>query len=117
MYSPLIVIGPAELEAVRASILSSWPGGIQREKVKNRNPEKADIGQPKCYNFKLNGNPFLMAGSKESATAVQRMAAQILHRYYNMGWKVLLLYMYRVMGRSRIFFNVCKIIRLRRCTY
>ncbi|XP_066921998.1 uncharacterized protein [Clytia hemisphaerica] len=79
----------AELEITRNAILRCWPGGIQREGPKNLDEEHPDVGEPKCYKFKLTGYPFTIGGSKENSTAVRRMATAMLFELYNLGWKLL----------------------------
>ena len=54
-------------------------------------PEQPDVGEPKCYKFKLNGFPFAVGTTKESSTAVRRMATNMLFNLYNVGWKVILI--------------------------
>lgn len=81
-------IGKAELEMARNAITQFWTGGIQREGPKNMDPEHPDVSEPKCYRFKLNGYPFTIGGTKETSTAVRRMATNMLFNLYNIGWKV-----------------------------
>lgn len=66
-------------------------------------PEHPDIsGEPKCYRFKLNGFPFTIGGSKESSTAVRRMATNMLFNLYNIGWKVsIILFKYAISNVHR----------------
>lgn len=93
------VTGKIELDIVRNAIIQFWPNGIQREGPKNLDPEHPpEVGQPKCYRFKLVGYPFTIGGSKENSTAARRMATSMLFNLYNAGWKVSFFYVIHFMN-------------------
>eukprot|EP00794_Sanderia_malayensis_P017978 gene17978-19775_t len=68
------------ISAVKEAILQHWLKGVQEETTK--------FGS--AHEFKLRGNPFYIASSAENAIKARKLACNILHRLYNIGWKLLI---------------------------
>ncbi|XP_078343323.1 uncharacterized protein LOC144629038 isoform X2 [Oculina patagonica] len=72
-----------EISIIRQVVEESWPKGIQEETFKMNG----------VYQFKLKGNPFSTVDTDESSTEAvdsRKMAANVLHRLYQDGWRLLM---------------------------
>ena len=77
-------VGIPEIKIVRESIETYWRPGIQEKRPLLVNES---TGKSNCYRFKLKGKPFVDLNSN-SAKDASRLAASILYKLYNIGWKV-----------------------------
>ena len=76
--------GIPEIKIVRESIETYWRPGIQEKRPLLVNES---TGKSNCYRFKLKGKPFVDLNS-DSAKDASRLAASILYKLCNIGWKV-----------------------------
>ncbi|XP_078343312.1 uncharacterized protein LOC144629028 [Oculina patagonica] len=69
-----------EISIIRQVVEESWPKGIQEETFKMNG----------VHQFKLKGNPFSTVASSSEAVDSRKMAANVLHRLYRDGWRLLM---------------------------
>ncbi|XP_078342440.1 uncharacterized protein LOC144628243 [Oculina patagonica] len=67
-----------EISVIRQVVEESWPKGIQEETFKMNG----------VHQFKLKGNPFSIISSSTEAENSRKMAASVLHRLYQDGWRL-----------------------------
>ena len=81
-----LIVGQAEIDAVKSAIMQFWPNGIQDMRPQLQDP-KNPKAPTKCFKFKLLGNPFCV-GDKMTAIQSRKLTSCILSSMYNLGWKV-----------------------------